>query len=80
MGRSRPLSQVEAAGETEQSCSTLNHYTLRSETITLLLLAHHYQWPTHCPEQLVETEKLRWGWDSELVNDRESKSLVLFWG
>lgn len=36
--------------------------------------------PAHCPEQLVETEKLRWRWDSELVNDRESESFGWFDG
>jgi len=67
-------------GEAEPPCSILNHHTLWSETITLLLLVQSYQIPTHCPEQLVETEKLRWRWGSELVNDRESESFGLFGG
>lgn len=53
-----PLSQVDtlATGEAEQSCWMLNPSTLQSDAITLLLLVHCYQWPTHCPEQLVGTE------------------------
>lgn len=63
-----------------QSCSMLNHPTLETGTVTLLLLIHFYQWPTHCLQQLVDTEKLRWRWDSELVNDSESERFGLFGG
>lgn len=54
----------------------LNHHTW-FETITLLLLVHHFKWPTHCPEQLVETDKLRQTWDCVLFNDGKKMGKVL---
>lgn len=61
----------EAAGEEETSCSISNHYTLQSETISLLPLLPVV---STLPSTAVELD----GEGHEGVNDEESESFGLF--